>query len=78
MSSPVYEQDTVVPSTEEAERVLPTVLVLGQASAQSSSRTLAVNAQAEESSDNTEMITAAERIMMMGVGDRAPGEVRDW
>ena len=78
MGSPVYEQDTVLSSMEELERALPTASVLGQANAQSSSRTLTVNAQAEENNDNTETITAAESIMMMGVGDSAPGEVRDW
>lgn len=77
MGSPVYEQDTVLPSAEEVERVLPTASVLGQANAQSSSRTLTVNAQAEDNSDNTETITAAESIMMVSVEDSALGEVKD-
>jgi len=73
----VYEQDTVTSSTAEVERALQAVSVLGQARAQSSLRTLSVNVQAKESSNNTEAITTAESIMMIGVRDSASGEARD-
>ena len=69
-SSPVYEQNTVVSSMEDAERALPATSVSGQASAQS--RALTVKAQTEESSDNTETITIEGKTMMIRVEERAP------
>ena len=69
-SSPVYEQNTAASSMEDAERALPATSISGQASAQS--RALTVQAQAEESSDNTETITVEENIMIINVEDGAP------
>jgi hypothetical protein len=76
-SSPAYEQETVVSSMDDVERAPPAASVSGQVNWQSPWRALTVKAQAEERSDNTETINGAEKIMMISVEDRAPGEVRD-
>jgi hypothetical protein len=76
-SSPAYEQDAAAPLMEDAESALPTKSVSGQASAESPSRALIVKAQTDKSSDSREAIDTAEKMMMMSVEDKAPGEVRD-
>ena len=75
-SSPVYEQDTVASSVEDAERALPATSVSGQVSAQWPWRVLTVNAEAEESSEENDYGNGEEHDDE-GREDRVPGQVRD-